>query len=229
MARLLPLCRLQFGATGHSNTVVLALRYIIPASLYHSCQNPLPLQPYKPSFIFLLPIPHPLNLSLTLHLSHTMTTTYAMPYIFEDLTGELTGSEFVDLNGRLYFRLHCTLKTPERTAYMIYDMTSTQRAGRGGVMVPVACLDFGANNALGTVSIRQGPYIEMERYLSRVARKCVDRHSLTWSQTELRLVILCLENSLPLMGRRILGLVKEIHSVNGRYVSSSTVVLSMYH
>ncbi|PSS38008.1 hypothetical protein PHLCEN_2v148 [Hermanssonia centrifuga] len=113
-----------------------------------------------------------------------------MPYIFEDLTGELTGSEFVDLNGRLYFRLHCTLRTPERAAYMIYDMTSTQRAGRGGVMVPVACLDFGANNALGTVSIRQGPYIEMERYLSRVARNnslsrkfvASDGQTYTWTR-----------------------------------------------
>ncbi len=40
-------------------------------------------------------------------------------------------------------------------------------------MVPFACLDFGANNALGTVKIgeREPVEMEMEKYLVKVSRK----------------------------------------------------------
>lgn len=102
-----------------------------------------------------------------------MSGTYGMPYLLEDTTGNITDSNFVDIYQRMSFSIRCTMRNADRSAYMIYDASSaSSRAGRGGLMVPVACLDFGANGALGTVKIHQGENIEMDRYLSKVSRKC---------------------------------------------------------
>ena len=96
-----------------------------------------------------------------------------MPYFLEDKSGEMTDSSFTDIHARMSFSLRCTMRTEDRAAYMIYDTGAGQRAGR--LMVPVACLDFGAGgnaNALGSIRIGQGAYVQMDRWLSRV-RKCV--------------------------------------------------------
>lgn len=103
-----------------------------------------------------------------------MSTAYGMPYLLEDTTGNITDSSFADIFQRMSFNIRCTMRNSDRSAYMIYDVSAAStRAGRGGLMVPVACLGFGANGALGTVKIRQGETIEMDAYLSKVSRKCV--------------------------------------------------------
>lgn len=91
-----------------------------------------------------------------------------MPYFLEDQTGELTGSEYVDIHNRLRFSLRCTLRDAQHTAYMIYDM-SARDGSRNGLLVPVACLDFGANHALGTVKIGERPHVQMHQYLAKVS------------------------------------------------------------
>lgn len=101
-----------------------------------------------------------------------MSGTYGMPYLFEDTTGNTTDSNFIDIYQRMSFSIRCTMSNADRSAYMIYDASSaSSRAGRGGLMVPVACLEFGAGGVLGTVKIRQGDNVEMDKYLSKVARK----------------------------------------------------------
>ena len=104
-----------------------------------------------------------------------MSASFGVPYTLEDTTGNITDSNFNDILHRMSFSIRCTMRNPDRSAYMIYDASSanSRSAGRGGLMVPVACLDFGANGALGTVKIRQGDNIEMDRYLAKVSRKCV--------------------------------------------------------
>ena len=100
-----------------------------------------------------------------------MSLTYGMPYHLEDTTGNLSDSTFTDLHQRLSFSVRTTMRSADRTVIMIHNLPSEM--GHSGLMVPAACLDFGANNALGTVKIGQGQTVEMDQYLSRVSRKCV--------------------------------------------------------
>lgn len=100
------------------------------------------------------------------------TSVVGLPFMLQDSTGNITESNFVDLYSRMSFSIRCTMRNADRCAYMIYDASSSSsHAGRAGLMVPVACLDFAANGALGTVKIRQEENIDMERYLSKVSRK----------------------------------------------------------
>ncbi|KAI0929799.1 hypothetical protein AcV5_006667 [Taiwanofungus camphoratus] len=94
-------------------------------------------------------------------------TTYGLPFFLVDQTGELTGSEFVDLYNRMRLSLRCTMRDAQRTAYMVHDMTAAGST-RSGLPVPLACLDFGPNNALGTVKIGDAPYVNMAEYLAKV-------------------------------------------------------------
>lgn len=74
-----------------------------------------------------------------------------MPYHLEDTTGNLSDSTFTDLHQRLSFSVRTTMRSADRTVIMIHNLPSEM--GHSGLMVPAACLDFGANNALGTVKI----------------------------------------------------------------------------
>ncbi|PCH35969.1 hypothetical protein WOLCODRAFT_140146 [Wolfiporia cocos MD-104 SS10] len=91
-------------------------------------------------------------------------TQFGMPFFLEDQTGELTGSEFVDLYNRMRLGFRCTLRDTHRTAYMVYDLSSRRASA-----APLACLDFGANNALGTIKIGDGENISMAEYLSKAS------------------------------------------------------------
>jgi hypothetical protein len=102
-----------------------------------------------------------------------MSTTYGIPFHLEDSTGNIHDSNFTDLYERMSFTVRTTMRTEDRSAIMVYNASASSHAGRGGLMVPIACLDFGANDALGTVKIGQGESVEMERFLSRLSRKCV--------------------------------------------------------
>ena len=90
-------------------------------------------------------------------------TSCGLPFFLEDQTGELTGSEFVDLYNRMRLSLRCTLRDVSHTAFMIYDLSS--RPNTYGA--PLACLEFGANHALGTVKIANGESVNMNQYLAK--------------------------------------------------------------
>ncbi|KAJ7196349.1 hypothetical protein GGX14DRAFT_537128 [Mycena pura] len=89
-------------------------------------------------------------------------TRYGLPYMLEDTTGSLSGSEFVDIHERMHFAVRCTLRDARQTVYMIYNMgpAPLQRA----VHLPLAGLTFGADNALGTISFAGVP-MPMRNYL----------------------------------------------------------------
>ena len=85
-----------------------------------------------------------------------------------DLTGKLSGSDFVDLHNRMHLSLKQTLRDAHHTAYVIYDLSS-RSGGRGGLLVPLATLDFGPQNALGSIKIADGEHIPMGHYLMKSA------------------------------------------------------------
>ncbi|KAI6002842.1 hypothetical protein EDD15DRAFT_2385443 [Pisolithus albus] len=85
------------------------------------------------------------------------TTTYGMPYILEDKTGELTGSDFIDINDRLRLRLRCTAQAP---THGVYD-TQLSRA--------LVALAFGPDDSLGTIVFESRSPMAMSEYLRRVS------------------------------------------------------------
>ncbi|KAI0829776.1 hypothetical protein BC628DRAFT_1067443 [Trametes gibbosa] len=92
---------------------------------------------------------------------------FGLPYFLEDTTGRITGSEFVDLHNRMQLRLKQTLNDAHHAAYVIYDLSSRPSGpGRGGLLVPLATLDF-PTNALGTIKIGEGEHVQMSQYLAR--------------------------------------------------------------
>lgn len=93
-----------------------------------------------------------------------MSTVYGMPYLLEDKTGKLAGSDFVDMNDRLRLRLRCTAQAPTHTAYMIHNVTHGNDSSN-----PLMALAFGPNNSLGTITICSGAPIPMEQYLTKLS------------------------------------------------------------
>lgn len=91
-------------------------------------------------------------------------TNYGMAFFLEDKTGELTGSEFVDLNDRMHLTYRCTARNSTHIAYMIYDATTSSGASR-----PLVALDFGPNNQLGTISFGPDSSMEMKKYLTKLS------------------------------------------------------------
>ena len=91
-------------------------------------------------------------------------TDYGMGYFLEDKTGELTGSEFVDLYDRMRLVYRCTARDSSHTAYMIYDTTTSSSASRA-----LLALDFGPNNQLGTINFGPTSLMEMKKYLTKLS------------------------------------------------------------
>lgn len=83
----------------------------------------------------------------------------------------------MDLYNRMRFSIRCTLRSTEHTAYMVYDLSTDSSSSRGGLLVPIACLDFGANHALGTVKIGEKEHVQMNQFLSRVSRRYFNMHN----------------------------------------------------
>lgn len=96
--------------------------------------------------------------------SSVMSTVYGMPYLLEDKTGKLTGSDFVDINDRLRLRLSCTAQAPTHTAYMIHNVTHGHDPSN-----PLIALAFGPDNSLGTITFRSGAPMPMNQYLATVS------------------------------------------------------------
>jgi len=71
-----------------------------------------------------------------------------LPYMLEDRSGSLSGSEFVDLYDRMHLRVRCTRRDPDGASqYGVYNMFSTQ------CDIAVATLEYGAAGALGNITI----------------------------------------------------------------------------
>ena len=90
-------------------------------------------------------------------------TNYGMPYILEDQTGKLSGSDFVDIHDRMRLSFRCTADNATHTAYMIYDISS--HVYQGSYPKPLVALDFGPNNSLGTVTFSPHTNLPMKKYL----------------------------------------------------------------
>ncbi|KAJ6580486.1 hypothetical protein DFH09DRAFT_1360558 [Mycena vulgaris] len=91
-------------------------------------------------------------------------TRYGMPYILEDTTGRLTGTTFIDLHDRLHLTVRCTARDGCHTSYMIYN--TSPAVFQSAIPKPLAGLDFGANNALGTISFASAA-MPMRKYLTK--------------------------------------------------------------
>jgi len=87
-------------------------------------------------------------------------TTYGMPYLLEDKTGKLTGSDFVDINDRFRLTLRCTARGSTHTTYIIYD-----KAYMTDSVTPLVTLNFGPNHSLGTISFGSGAQIPINEFL----------------------------------------------------------------
>jgi hypothetical protein len=93
-------------------------------------------------------------------------TYYGQDYMLEDKSGRLTGSDFEDVHDRVRLSLKCTQKAQTHAVYMIYDRS---RSAVFNYNTPLAVLDFGPNDALGTVSFKPGDHMPMKQYLSKVS------------------------------------------------------------
>jgi hypothetical protein len=96
-----------------------------------------------------------------------------LPYIFEDRTGQLTGSDFDDMYDRLFFRV--SRPVPSKPVTMLYDMGRRATRHRDSLPFqrdPIAVMEFGPGESLGTVSYMQKPTnvsIPMSRYLRKTS------------------------------------------------------------
>ncbi|KAG6864310.1 hypothetical protein C0991_010555 [Blastosporella zonata] len=91
-------------------------------------------------------------------------TNYGMAYFLEDKSGNLSGSEFIDLNDRIHLSYTCTARDTTQTAYMVYDTRGTY-----GRSQPLLALTFGPNNTLGTVHFSPETSMPMKQYLTKVS------------------------------------------------------------
>ena len=102
-------------------------------------------------------------------MSEDPETRYCMPYFFEDKTGSITGTEFIDLNDRmkLLYRRRQSSASANHEVYEIYDTS----CGRFDWFdKPKITLTFGRDHSLGTVGFGAGGEtaeytIRMETYL----------------------------------------------------------------
>jgi hypothetical protein len=87
-----------------------------------------------------------------------------MPYILEDTTGNLGGSNFIDIHDRLRLTVRCTARDSCHTSYMIYN---THPSGfQSAIPKPLVGLDFERDNALGTISF-SSVGMPMRKYLTK--------------------------------------------------------------
>ena len=91
---------------------------------------------------------------------------YGQDYMLEDLSGHLTSSDFQDVNSRIRLSLRCIQATCTHAEYVIIDRTHSDAYNTND---PLAVLNFGPNNSLGTVVIGPGLPMPMTQYLTKVA------------------------------------------------------------
>ncbi|KAI9508596.1 hypothetical protein F5148DRAFT_979547 [Russula earlei] len=69
-----------------------------------------------------------------------------LPFMLEDKSGSLSGSDFVDLYDRMFLRVRCTRGPDGASRYRVYDMFAWHD-------IPVATLEYGAAGTLGNITI----------------------------------------------------------------------------
>ena len=70
-----------------------------------------------------------------------------IPFMLNDRTGSLSGSEFVDLYDRIYLRVCCTHRDPNGAShYGMYNMLARHHE------IPVVTFEYGAGGALGNIT-----------------------------------------------------------------------------
>ncbi|KAK7031066.1 hypothetical protein VNI00_013666 [Paramarasmius palmivorus] len=95
-----------------------------------------------------------------------------LPYIFEDRTGQLTGSDFDDMYDRLFFRV---ARIPQKTVTMIYNMERRASRHRDRMSYhrdPIVILEFMADESLGRITFNRAPStftIPMGSYLRKTS------------------------------------------------------------
>ncbi|KAF9059770.1 hypothetical protein BDP27DRAFT_1385689 [Rhodocollybia butyracea] len=94
-----------------------------------------------------------------------------LPYIFEDRTGQLYGSDFDDMYDRLFYRV---ARDPHQTSTMIYDMgrrASRHRDSLPFQRSPIVILDFENDYSLGKICYARNndASIPMNRYLKKTS------------------------------------------------------------
>lgn len=87
-----------------------------------------------------------------------------LPIFLEDKTGRLTGSDFVDLYSRCRISYQRMLEDSDnmRIKYGV----SRYESSRNG---PTIILEFGDDNSLGTIKVRESDPIPMDEYLPKVS------------------------------------------------------------
>ncbi|KAJ3984415.1 hypothetical protein F5890DRAFT_1516902 [Lentinula detonsa] len=94
-----------------------------------------------------------------------------LPYVFEDRTGQLYGSDFDDMYDRLFYRV---ARDPQRTATMVYDMGRRANRHRDSLPFhqrPIAILDFKPDQSMGSICYASNGSVAVpiNRYLRRTS------------------------------------------------------------
>ncbi|TEB14392.1 hypothetical protein FA13DRAFT_1823286 [Coprinellus micaceus] len=94
-------------------------------------------------------------------------TRHFLPLFLEDRSGQLTGSEFVDVHDRVKLSYRRTRQDQRGTQYCIYETSSN----RDDAMTrPVIALDFGVKGELGSITFtfgKTGRSTRIEEYLRK--------------------------------------------------------------
>jgi hypothetical protein len=102
----------------------------------------------------------------------------SLPFILEDRTGQLTGSDFDDIYDRMFLRVARQPRTP--STVIIYKMGRRSSSRRDSLphqhqspfhphSSPSARLEYGPQDSLGYVSFQQGAQMPMHRYLRKTS------------------------------------------------------------
>jgi hypothetical protein len=110
-------------------------------------------------------IPLFLYLNTTWILYHgKMALRYELPYFFDDATGRLSGSTFVEFHERMRINYIKRVDNESQSEYDIYKHSNEAEDQDG----PAATLYFGPNHTLGTIQYRNQEPKNMDQYLSMV-------------------------------------------------------------
>ena len=93
-----------------------------------------------------------------------MALKLGLPLFLEDKSGRLSGSEYVDMYGRMRLLLSRRVHDEDETVYHIYDQTEDSAHSD----TPSITLRFGPRHALGTIAFRGRQPKDMAQYISQV-------------------------------------------------------------
>ncbi|KAF7312955.1 hypothetical protein MKEN_00980100 [Mycena kentingensis (nom. inval.)] len=106
---------------------------------------------------------------------------YGMPYILEDTTGTLAGSEFIDIHDRMHLTLRCTSHDRRQRVFVLDNgdrpaCAYAPDSSLGLSRRPLLSMQFGSDGSLGTITFQNSNVpISMRRYL--VHTHCGELHT----------------------------------------------------